>query len=70
MPRYEVKATQDWQFGDCQVKAGDTVATIETELAPFLLLDGERSGRLQIRAIEEQKKSKPPEPSPEPSPEL
>lgn len=53
MPKYQLKATQDWDYGEISIKAGQVVGEIESDLAPFLLVEGERSGRLQVQQVEE-----------------
>lgn len=48
MPKYQLVATTDWKFGDACLKAGEVAGTLEADIAPFLLVEGERSGRLQV----------------------
>lgn len=52
MAKYQLKAAQAWLLGDTCINEGDVVATIESELAPMILFDGERSGRLQVQYVD------------------
>ena len=55
MPKYQVVAARKWDYGDQKFEPGDVVGEIDTDLAPVVLLDAERGGKLQVQSPPEAK---------------
>lgn len=55
MAKYEIVSTRKWSYGDQEFNPGDVLGELEADLAPVLLLDAERSGKLQVQSPPAQK---------------